>query len=83
MFFIGRDKYRSPGFNRISLAIAVDFVNVRMNNHFMFPGVRVPGRMSSRSNLEDVHAEIICPVIFTDHHATRHSLCLVIVERGW
>jgi hypothetical protein len=51
-----------------------------VDEHLVFPIVRVQGGVSSRRNLEDSHAEILCPVILANHDTCRYSFHLFVFK---
>jgi hypothetical protein len=80
MFFIARYKQNITCPHRMPLTLPINFTLAGMDEHFMFPIMRMPGRMSAGRNFKDSHAKIIGTVILAYHHTRRDALYFSIFK---
>jgi hypothetical protein len=80
MFFIARNKHRFSGLEGVPLPLAKNLAGPSMDEHFMFPCMGMPGRMSPGGNLKDPHTKVWGPVFLADHHPGGDAFGWVAIE---
>ena len=80
MYFIGRDEDDITRFDRVPAAIPINLTFSGMNEHLMFPIMRMLRSMSARKNLRNPHKKMVRPLLFTDNHAGCYPFGILTIK---